>query len=60
MSKRAQSNETIRARLPQLQPLTGDFGAPEDIALAALYLGSDESRFTTGAVMTIDGGWTAR
>lgn len=60
MSKRAQSNETIRARLPQLQPLTGDFGAPEDIALAALYLGSDESRFTTGAVLTVDGGWTAR
>ncbi len=59
MSQRAQSNEAIRARLPQLQPLTGDFGAADDVAMAALYLGSDESRFTTGAVLTVDGGWTA-
>lgn len=60
MSQRAQSNERIRARLAELQPLTADFGAPEDIALAAVYLASDESRFTTGAVLTVDGGWTVR
>jgi len=60
MSQRAQSNERIRARLTELQPLTAAFGDPEDIALAAVYLASDESRFTTGAVLTVDGGWTVR
>ena len=60
MSKRAQDNAEVRARLPDLQPLTSDFGAPEDVAMAALYLGSDESRFTTGTVLTVDGGWSSR
>lgn len=60
MSQRAQESEHIRARLPQLQPLTGDFGSPKDVAQAALYLASDESSFVTGSVLTVDGGWTAR
>jgi len=60
MSVRAQQSERIRARLPQLQPLTGDFGRPRDVADAALYLASDEAAFVTGAVLTVDGGWTVR
>jgi len=60
MSQRAQESEQIRSRLPQLQPLTGDFGSPNDVAQAALYLASDESSFVTGAVLTVDGGWTVR
>ncbi len=60
MSQRAQESEHIRSRLPELQPLTGDFGAPGDIAQAALYLASDEASFVTGAVLTVDGGWTVR
>ncbi|MGI9175664.1 MAG: SDR family NAD(P)-dependent oxidoreductase [Rhodothermales bacterium] len=60
MSARAQANETIRAKLPALQPLTGDFGRPEDVAHAALYLASDQAAFVTGAVLTVDGGWTMR
>lgn len=60
MSRRAQDSERIRARLPQLQPLTGDFGSPGDVAQAALFLASDESSFVTGAVLTVDGGWTVR
>jgi NAD(P)-dependent dehydrogenase (short-subunit alcohol dehydrogenase family) len=60
MSQRAQESEHIRSRLPQLQPLTGDFGSPEDVARAALYLASDESSFVTGSVLTVDGGWTVR
>lgn len=60
MSQRAQESEQIRARLPQLQPLTGDFGSPNDVAQAALYLASDESSFVTGSVLTVDGGWTVR
>jgi NAD(P)-dependent dehydrogenase (short-subunit alcohol dehydrogenase family) len=60
MSQRAQESEHIRSRLPQLQPLTGDFGSPPDVAQAALYLASDASAFVTGAVLTVDGGWTVR
>lgn len=60
MSRRAQESERIRARLPGLQPLTGGFGQPLDVARAALYLASDESSFVTGAVLTVDGGWTVR
>ena len=58
MSARAQSDERIVARLPELQPLTGDFGAPEDVAAACLYLAT--APFVTGAVLTVDGGWTAQ
>jgi NAD(P)-dependent dehydrogenase (short-subunit alcohol dehydrogenase family) len=58
MSRRAQEDPAVRARLPELQPLTGDFGRPEDVAEAALYLAT--APFVTGAVLTVDGGWTAR
>lgn len=60
MSRRAQEDPRILARLPELQPLTGDFGAPEDVAAAVLYFASPAARFVTGAVLTVDGGWTAR
>jgi NAD(P)-dependent dehydrogenase (short-subunit alcohol dehydrogenase family) len=58
MSRRAQDDARIRARLSELQPLTGDFGRPEDVAQAAVYLAT--APFVTGAVLTVDGGWTAR
>ncbi|MDT3993870.1 glucose 1-dehydrogenase [Mammaliicoccus fleurettii] len=38
---------------------TGRFGKPEDIVNAALYLASDESDWTNGANMNVDGGITA-
>lgn len=60
MSKRAQTNDHIRSRLKTLQPLTADFGTPDDVAHAALYLLSDNAAFVTGAVLTVDGGWTVR
>jgi NAD(P)-dependent dehydrogenase (short-subunit alcohol dehydrogenase family) len=58
MSARSQADPHIRARLPELQPLTGDFGRPEDVAQAAVYLA--QAPFVTGTVLTVDGGWTAR
>jgi NAD(P)-dependent dehydrogenase (short-subunit alcohol dehydrogenase family) len=58
MSARAQEDPAIVARLPELQPLTGDFGRPEDVADACLYLAT--APFITGTVLNVDGGWTAR
>jgi NAD(P)-dependent dehydrogenase (short-subunit alcohol dehydrogenase family) len=37
----------------------GRFGAPEDIVYLALYLASDESSWTTGAAIVVDGGITS-
>jgi NAD(P)-dependent dehydrogenase (short-subunit alcohol dehydrogenase family) len=50
--------EKVRAELNQRQPI-GRLGRPDEIANMALYLCSEESAFVNGAVMAIDGGWTA-
>jgi len=57
---RSLGDPRLRARLRDLQPLTGEPGRPEDVATAALYLASDASRFVTGVVLPVDGGWTAK
>jgi NAD(P)-dependent dehydrogenase (short-subunit alcohol dehydrogenase family) len=58
MSRRAQGDPRIVARLAELQPLTASFGQPQDVAGAALYLAT--APFVTGVVLPVDGGWTAR
>jgi 2-keto-3-deoxy-L-fuconate dehydrogenase len=50
--------DEVRASFVARQPM-GRLGQPAEIADLALYLASDESAFTTGAVHVIDGGWTA-
>ena len=47
----------VDAEVRALHPL--GIGSPEDIAYAAVYLASDESRYTTGAPMLVEGGATA-
>jgi NAD(P)-dependent dehydrogenase (short-subunit alcohol dehydrogenase family) len=37
---------------------TGRFGKPEEVVSMAIYLASDESRWTNGAAMVVDGGIT--
>jgi 2-keto-3-deoxy-L-fuconate dehydrogenase len=37
----------------------GRFGTSEEIAAAVLYLASDAAKFTNGAILALDGGWTA-
>ena len=50
--------EETRKQLNARQPV-GRLGKPDEIAHLALYLLSDEAAFAHGAVMCIDGGWTA-
>ena len=57
LSKARDPEAARRQRIAEL-PL-GRFGKPEDIALMALYLASDESSWVTGTVIPIDGGQTA-
>ena len=52
-----QDEAAVLAAFQQRQPM-GRLGQPDEIAMLAVYLGSDESAFTTGAVYVIDGGWT--
>lgn len=48
-----------RKAVDALHPL-GHIGEPDDIAWAAVYLASDESKFVTGTELVVDGGYTAR
>ena len=55
---RAQGDyEAARAAFVSRQPM-GRLGLAEEVAALAVYLGSDESSFTTGAAHVIDGGWS--
>ena len=52
-----ESPDVVRRAVEAMHPL--GIGTPEDIAHAAVFLGSDESRYATGAPFLIDGGATA-
>jgi 2-keto-3-deoxy-L-fuconate dehydrogenase len=55
-SKKVSKNEAYKNFLSR-QPM-GRFGSPDEVASLALYLASDCSKYTTGSVHVIDGGWS--
>jgi NAD(P)-dependent dehydrogenase (short-subunit alcohol dehydrogenase family) len=59
MSQRAANDELILSFIKTKQPLDGGrIGKPEDLIGAAIYFMSDYSIFTTGQVLSVDGGWS--
>lgn len=58
MAQRAANDEVILSFIKTKQPLDGGrIGTPGDLDGAAIYFMSDQSRFTTGQVLAVDGGW---
>jgi len=55
--KMGQPIETVRRNFMERQPM-GRLGLPQEVAALAVYLASDESSFTTGAIHIVDGGFT--
>ena len=51
---KTEGGERLRKKIPALR-----FGVTRDLDGALLYLASDASRYTNGAVLTIDGGFSA-
>jgi 3-oxoacyl-[acyl-carrier protein] reductase len=60
MTMRSKSEAERRERMHyyEKRSMLGRIGEPDDIANAVLFLCSDESRFITGQVITVDGGRT--
>ncbi|MBK9133822.1 MAG: SDR family oxidoreductase [Betaproteobacteria bacterium] len=52
-----QPYEQVEAMFVARQPM-GRLGTADEIAALAVYLASDEARFTTGTAMLVDGGWS--
>lgn len=55
LSERGLVDLAVLARRTPLARL----GTPDEVAAAAVFLASDEAVFVTGAVLTVDGGWSA-
>ncbi len=59
MAQRAANDETILSFIKSKQPLdNGRIGKPGDMNGLAIYFMSDQSSFTTGQVIAVDGGWS--
>jgi len=52
------SSKKISENLLQRTPIRR-FGEPNEVVGAVLYFASESSRYTTGAVLVVDGGWMA-
>ena len=56
IERRGRDPQEVAGRLS----LLGRFGEPDEIAKAALWLCSDDSSFTVGHALAVDGGYLAR
>jgi len=57
-SQRAAEDPAIAAYIHHKQPLDGGrIGSPQDMDGAVVYFLSPESRFVTGQILSVDGGW---
>jgi NAD(P)-dependent dehydrogenase (short-subunit alcohol dehydrogenase family) len=54
LPKADEVKESVRRRIPM-----GRFGEAEEVAFPALWLASDEARYVTGEIITVDGGISA-
>ncbi len=59
MTKDVLEDESFNSMVKNSTPL-GHVGEVEDISNAAIYLASDESKYVTGSIVYVDGGWTAK
>ena len=53
----AYAEDTYRHRRVAERAAAGRVGTPEDVSGAAVYLASDAAAYTTGAMLTVDGGF---
>jgi NAD(P)-dependent dehydrogenase (short-subunit alcohol dehydrogenase family) len=58
MARRAASDAHILEYAARKQPLAGPMLDPDEVAKAAIYFLSDESRTVTGQSLAVDGGWS--
>jgi len=58
VDERVQAGSVSRELLDSVQPI-GRMGKPEEIAAMALHLSGPEADWTTGSIITVDGGQTA-
>lgn len=59
MAQRASNDEKISSFIETKQPLDGGrIGQPEDLDGVAVYFMSDQSKFVTGQIVAVDGGWS--
>ena len=59
MAQRAMNDAEVMKFIATKQPLEGGrAGKVEDLDAAAVYFLSDDSRFATGQVLAVDGGWS--
>ena len=59
MSRRAQHSTDVMDEIGERQPL-GGIAHPDEVAGTIAYLLSSDAAHTTGAVITVDGGWLVR
>jgi len=59
MAQRAAGDEKVISFIKTKQPLNGGrISQPEDLDGLAVYFLSEQSKFTTGQVIAVDGGWS--